>query len=165
MSARHGFRMRSASHAASRHFGPNMTPMVDVVMVILIFFMAGSAVLGPEWLLGLSIDDVAEAVAPDAEESPEQGDPFALDLPTTVVTVSLTVDAQGETRVHGLGVANGGIAELSRRLVALRESGAASTLEILVTPSPDAPYEDVIRAYELVRDARPARVALTRSEE
>lgn len=29
-----------------------MTPMVDVVMVILVFFMVSAAFLGPEWLLG-----------------------------------------------------------------------------------------------------------------
>ena len=33
------------------HFGPNMTPMVDVVMVILIFFMASAAFMGDEWFL------------------------------------------------------------------------------------------------------------------
>ena len=37
------------------HFGPNMTPMVDVVMVILIFFMASAAFVGEEWFLFAAI--------------------------------------------------------------------------------------------------------------
>jgi len=32
-----------------------MTPMVDVVMVILIFFMASAAFLGAEWFLKAAI--------------------------------------------------------------------------------------------------------------
>ena len=47
-------RPRRALDAHGMHFGPNMTPMVDVVMVILVFFMAATAVLGPEWFLRAS---------------------------------------------------------------------------------------------------------------
>ncbi|MEM7629073.1 MAG: biopolymer transporter ExbD [Planctomycetota bacterium] len=47
-------RPRRALDAHGMHFGPNMTPMVDVVMVILVFFMASTAVLGPEWFLRAS---------------------------------------------------------------------------------------------------------------
>ncbi|MFG0305256.1 MAG: ExbD/TolR family protein [Phycisphaerales bacterium JB040] len=50
-----GFRNRSplAAHGVGHGigFGPNLTPMVDVVMVILIFFMAAASFLGPEWFL------------------------------------------------------------------------------------------------------------------
>src|SRR5215813_7077601 len=45
------FRRRNAQALYDQHYGPNMTPMVDVVMVILIFFMASTAFLGPEWFL------------------------------------------------------------------------------------------------------------------
>ncbi|MEL6739544.1 MAG: biopolymer transporter ExbD [Planctomycetota bacterium] len=48
-------RPRRALDAHGMHFGPNMTPMVDVVMVILVFFMASTAVLGPEWFLRASV--------------------------------------------------------------------------------------------------------------
>ena len=41
---------RRGMHDA-RHVGPNMTPMVDVVMVILIFFMLGSSFVSPDWYL------------------------------------------------------------------------------------------------------------------
>ena len=45
------FRRRSALAVHDHHVGPNMTPMVDVVMVILIFFMASASIVGPQWLL------------------------------------------------------------------------------------------------------------------
>ena len=43
------FRRRSALYTWQLQFGPNMTPMVDVVMVILIFFMASATFAGAEW--------------------------------------------------------------------------------------------------------------------
>ena len=39
-------RSKIGMHSA-HHVGPNMTPMVDVVMVILIFFMLGSSFTSP----------------------------------------------------------------------------------------------------------------------
>ena len=43
-------RSKIGMHSA-HHVGPNMTPMVDVVMVILIFFMLGSSFTSPVWYL------------------------------------------------------------------------------------------------------------------
>ena len=45
------YRKRNAQALYDLHYGPNMTPMVDVVMVILIFFMSFAAFLGNEWFL------------------------------------------------------------------------------------------------------------------
>ncbi len=63
------FRMRNARANYDSHHGPNMTPMVDVVMVILIFFMASTAILGPEWFLrsGLASRATAAATSPDTD--------------------------------------------------------------------------------------------------
>ncbi|MFZ4431104.1 MAG: biopolymer transporter ExbD [Phycisphaerales bacterium] len=60
---RHGFRNRSARATHESHYGPNMTPMVDVVMVILIFFMASAAILGPEWFIKSNLPVMAAAPA------------------------------------------------------------------------------------------------------
>ena len=38
-------------------FGPNMTPMVDVVLVILIFFMAATTIVGQEWFLSADLPE------------------------------------------------------------------------------------------------------------
>jgi biopolymer transport protein ExbD len=51
MNRRNGLHQRTAAGVYESHHGPNMTPMVDVVMVILVFFMASAAVLGPEWFV------------------------------------------------------------------------------------------------------------------
>jgi len=51
-------------------FGPNMTPMVDVVLVILIFFMASTAFIGPEWFL--------RAALPSDQAADQGGADFSL---------------------------------------------------------------------------------------
>lgn len=158
-------RMRNAASVASRHFGPNMTPMVDVVMVILIFFMAGSTILGPEWFVGARVDD--QTTAAEGSDSPEDqpaDDPFALDLEPTRVMIELIPDAGGQTRVRGLNLDGATLAELAQRLDGLRESGVAPTLEIVVQPSSTTPYQDVILAYELCLAAEPRSASLARSE-
>ena len=156
-------RLRTAATIASRDFGPNMTPMVDVVMVILIFFMAGSSILGPEWFIGARVDE--EQAQPEGNQPSDAppDDPFALDLPPTRVRLELSRDASGATRVTGLNLLGATLDELARRLEELRAGGVASTLEIVVQPSADTAYQDVIRAYELCVQASPRSASLARS--
>jgi biopolymer transport protein ExbD len=156
-------KLRTAATIASRDFGPNMTPMVDVVMVILIFFMAGSSILGPEWFVGARVDEEqAQAEGNQPNETPPD-DPFALDLPPTRVRLELSRDATGATRVTGLNLSGATLDELGSRLEELRASGVSSTLEILVQPSAETAYQDVIRAYELCVEASPRSASLARS--
>lgn len=158
-------RRRDALHNYTMHFGPNMTPMVDIVMVILIFFMAGSAILGPEWFVGARVDEEQrQAEGNEPSDSPPD-DPFALDLPPTRVRVELATDSAGVTRVTGLNLQNATLDDLAARLGELRDSGVASTLEIVVQPSGRTAYQDVIRAYELCVQASPRSASLARSGE
>ncbi len=161
-----GLRMRNAATVASSDFGPNMTPMVDVVMVILIFFMAGSSLLGPEWFLGAKVEEEtpqAQGNTQNQQQAPD--DPFQLDLPPTRVRVELTRSGSGETRLTGMNLTNATIEDFAARLEQVRESGAASTLEIVVQPSPETPYQDVIRVYELCVGAGPRSASLARAAE
>jgi len=52
------------------HVGPNMTPMVDVVMCILIFFMLGSSFVMPELFLKSSMPAIDKQ---GLGESPSDG--------------------------------------------------------------------------------------------
>lgn len=155
-------RLRTAATVASRDFGPNMTPMVDVVMVILIFFMAGSAILGPEWFLGARVEEAQTAPRGDRPGEPPEDDPFALDLPPTRVRVTLA-SVNGATRVEGLNLSNATLDDLAARLRDLRDTGVTPTLEIVVAPSSDTAYQDVIRAYELCAQSGARSASLARS--
>ena len=75
-------------------YGPNLAPMVDVVLVILIFFMASIVFVGPEWFLPAAIPAEANPRASEA------ADPYALPDPT----LSLRIAAmEAGPAVSGLG--------------------------------------------------------------
>lgn len=142
------WRRRDARADYERHHaGPNMTPMVDVVMVILIFFMASTVILGPELLLatGLESDDPA----------PAEGDPrFAIDRPVFEIGIALV---DGRVAVRGLGLSDAGLDALSRaaaRLASeLAPNGGPPDVRMIITPEDAVPYEAVIRVQDRLREA------------
>lgn len=159
-SERRGFRRRNAAVAASRHFGPNMTPMVDIVMVILIFFMAGSAFMGPEWFLNVAVKE--RGTQPEQEPPDEPPEDEGLSLGPTRMTLEILRDGD-RTIVNGLGLTGASIDALGERLRVMRETGASPSVELAIIPAADTPYQDVIRVYDLCVEAEPASVGLVRA--
>lgn len=146
------FRRRSALHSWELHFGPNMTPMVDVVMVILIFFMATATFAGSEWFLRTALPK------PGTERPPPEaaGDP--LKLPPARFELSLT-RAGDRTAATIPGIAGDTLADLSQRLTSLA-GGAGDDIILVIRAAPDVPYADVVRAHDAAAAAGIARVGL-----
>lgn len=148
---RASLRRRGALDRWELRFGPNMTPMVDVVMVILIFYMAATALIGPEWFLRTALPSVGSGAAAVPE------DPFA--LPPARFDVRLSRDAEGRTVADGLG-ATMPLDELDAQLATLgRDAGSGGVL-ILVAPDDDVPYRDVVRVHDACTRAGITRVGL-----
>lgn len=129
----------------------NMTPMVDVVMVILIFFMAATSAFGPEALL-------RSAVAADGGGADVAGaGVFA--LPELGLDVQLASDDDG-VWFTGLGVERAPIDALAD--VAARVAGelAGDVPSVTVTPGDGVSYEDAVRAHAALHAAGFERVAL-----
>lgn len=152
------FRRRTARDVATVHIGPNMTPMVDVVMVILVFFMVSAAFLGPEWLLQGLVPKQTALAGPQSTPSPGQGpkppsgDPlatsavrFTIDLTSTpaVGPVAATVTATGA------GIT--GTIEQVMEALGQKVAGATSEVEVLIRPGPGVPWGPVVRVHELAR--------------
>lgn len=130
------FRDRSAAslHAAAM---PNMTPMVDIVMVILVFFMATASVMGPEWLLKSALaSSKARASAAPAEVKP----------------VRLAISADGATAtVYVTGAPTGiptPMGDLERVLKGLVKEAGAAEVAVSLDPDDGAPYDAVVKAHE-----------------
>lgn len=140
---RQGFRDRSARAMHESHYGPNMTPMVDVVMVILIFFMASAAILGPEWFIKSSLPVMAAAPASD------QPPPTRITVEVSVAGYAVRIDRQPPQPVSEQ--------DLVKVLAAARANAKGECIA-LVAPEPQAPYEQVIIAQEAC-----LRAGLTRS--
>lgn len=142
-----GFRRRDAMHTWSMHFGPNMTPMVDVVMVILIFFMANAAFIGSDWFLKAAIPFEHGR----GSNASVQNDPLA--LPPARVDVVLDADDQGRTNATFLGNAKVPLEAFLAWAAKLPRDESTSKLEVVIKPSPRVPYRDVIQAHAACDEA------------
>lgn len=140
------FRRRNALAVHELHYGPNMTPMVDVVMVILIFFMSSTAILGPEWFLKSSLPTTKAARASD-DEPPRR---VQIRLRATPAGARVDLDERADLTIDALATA---LREMSR------ERGAEK-LVVLIAPDPNAGYEDVVRVHELCERLGLKRVGL-----
>lgn len=147
------FRRRSALAMHDLHFGPNMTPMVDVVMVILIFFMASATFAGAEWF-------VKAGIPREGASTGNQGqgvDP--LKLPPARFEVMLSLSS-GRTVARGPGIGEAELSELPARLTALAAGLSADDLVLIIRPEPDVPYPDVIRAHDAAAQAGIKKVGM-----
>jgi biopolymer transport protein ExbD len=140
----HAWRRRDARAVYEQHTGPNMTPMVDVVMVILIFFMASTVILGPELLLQAGLDRTRETRAGGGGDAR-----FAIEPPS--FTVRLHAEG-GTVVVSGLGLRAGPLSALSPAARALAAEVERS-VPIVLVPEDSVPYEAVILAQETLMEA------------
>ncbi|MBS0197798.1 MAG: biopolymer transporter ExbD [Planctomycetes bacterium] len=143
---KHYFRNRSARAVHEQHAGPNMTPMVDVVMVILIFFMASAAILGPEWFLKSALPVVGGSAAASKTTRIKITVARGPDA-TPLITITAGDAPPKESSLSGLAAI----------LAALPDKSNAIAL---VSPSADVPYDWVVRVHEACAQAGIARVGL-----
>lgn len=133
---KHAFRQRSARAVYEAHSGPNMTPMVDVVMVILIFFMASAAMLGPEWFL--------KAALPVTVKGTPNRPPVRLSL-------RLAPGSEGSAHAH-ISIDGDPERDLpldqARSFLEMQHKAAGERLLVLITPDPAVNYDDVVRVHE-----------------
>lgn len=141
----HGWRRRDARAIYEQHAGPNMTPMVDVVMVILIFFMASTVILGPELLMQAGLDRTRPASAGGSGGDAR----FAIEPPS--FTVRLHAEG-GSVVVSGLGLDASPLSALPSVARALAAE-VEITVSIVLVPEDTVPYEAVILAQETLMEA------------
>lgn len=149
------FRRRDALAVYEAHGGPNMTPMVDVVMVILIFFMASTSLLGPEVLLRATLEE---------ERTATRGDPGGAAAPRLApptLTVRLEPDDGGRAVFSGLGARREPVARLDERAAAARARlGEDAAIPVVIEAAGGVRYAAVIEAQDALRDAGFERVGV-----
>ncbi|MBY0311567.1 MAG: biopolymer transporter ExbD [Phycisphaerales bacterium] len=139
---RRGFRRRGALDQHSLHFGPNMTPMVDIVLVILIFFMATAAFMGSEWFLRAAIPFQAGR----GTNATKPNDPLA--PPPTRMDVVLDVDAaNSRTVVSFLGFSRVSMEQFEDRIASFPDGDATRNIQVLIKPTRSVPYRDIVRTH------------------
>lgn len=149
-----GLTGRTARETWEGRFGPNMTPMVDIVLVILIFFMAGTTFLGQEWFL--RSESFRSARVP--------GRPDALDLPPVWLTISLSVGDGGRTLFAGLDSDRSkrlDLAAFGERLREFARGTDTAKIIVVLVPDPAVPYKDVVAVHEACAAAGIERVGIS----
>ncbi|MBL8874186.1 MAG: biopolymer transporter ExbD [Phycisphaerae bacterium] len=137
----HIFRRRNALAVHEEHYAPNMTPMVDVVMVILVFFMASASVLGPEWLLKTALPPSKPTVV----KVPEQMLRIEL-LLTTKGSKDVVITTRSASAIPTL--VDAPIEHIDNWLTEVTKDRSPKELAIVVRPRENVPYEAVIQMHE-----------------
>ena len=147
--------------AAAVHYdaGPNMTPLVDVVMVILIFFMiAGSFTGTTHYLLsntpisasGSGGAAVPEDFVPDETLQVDVDQPLADQFRARVGTAEPTADP---------AVVRGVLEARARQYAAIGKPVA--DVQVLIAPRGDVTFGNLIKVYEAAQLAGYQKVAFT----
>jgi biopolymer transport protein ExbD len=118
---------------------PNLAPMIDVILVLTIFFMCATKFSGDERKFDLDL--------------PQAGDAAAVDGPRPEV---LEVEASGGLRLAGDEI---GIGDLATRLAALRVD--RPDLAVMIRGENAVPHGRMAEVYEACRVAGVRQVAIS----
>ena len=145
--------------------GPNMTPLVDVVMVILIFLMLAGKFEDAEHFM--------EPKLPVAENAPGEvtDKPF---IPKTIVSIDVRPDPRDPEQIKFIAstvTATGTLASgdpevlregLSRLRDGIKGQGKSDDeIQVLIRPSRSLSYDALIKVYEAANRAEFTNVSFT----
>ncbi len=135
------------------HVGPNMTPMVDIVMCILIFFMLETSLAVPEMFLK------SNTAAIDKTDLGASTGPAK--LPSVRMIIKLSVGKLGEKDVTAVAAFNEAPLPMNAtgdavkplddaiyQHLAERRKTISDEVQVLIAPDKDVPYQDVITIYD-----------------
>ena len=131
---------RSVFGKTNQRSGLMMTPMVDVVLVILIFFMASTTIAGYEWFLEAAVE------APVESEVDKQEARFV--LPAAVIDVDLVRGDDGATVVFGISGDAGVSVELAAGAIGGMEIGDSGSLTVRLWAGDDVAMGDVMAVHD-----------------
>ncbi len=131
----------------SNRFGPNMTPMVDVTLVILIFFMASATIAGQEWFL--------RADLPEDQDQNQTRSGFTLPVP--MLNADLFLQDQ-QILVRGIGVEPRSLESVIEQIRSMNPQ-ASEGLVLSLRAGDDVPYSAVIALHDAAESVS-MRVAL-----
>ncbi len=135
-----------------RHvYGPNLAPMVDVVLVILIFFMASIVFVGPEWFLPAALPDER---TPDETESQ---DPYA--LPDATLDVRVSIEG-GAPTVTGLGPGSIELDNFEDHTRAQLAGANAEAIKIRLSAGEGVAWQHVVTTQDILTRVGIRQIAL-----
>jgi biopolymer transport protein ExbD len=108
--------------------GINLTPLIDVVFLLLIFFMV-STTFNRETQLSIDLPEAQGKAVEVAEQK-----------------IEILIDESGGYRVNGQGLVDGRLRTLQAAIYKI--SAGDTTLPMIITADAQAAHEDVVRAMD-----------------
>ena len=140
--------------------GPNMTPLVDVVMVILIFLMLAGSFAGAEHFLTSNMP-VSQSGVGGAELPPG----FIPDEPIEIRVDSPTPDkfmaTAGQIRTDDPAVLTAALTKLRKALNA--QGKADDKIQVKIGPGKNVKYRFLVQVYEAAMEAGYTKIAFATS--
>jgi biopolymer transport protein ExbD len=145
--------------------GPNMTPLVDVVMVILIFLMLAGSFGANEWYLTSNLPLTEKGVG-NVEPKPGQ-------VPDEIFELQILSDATYGFRVLAGDINSQGrrpdrewlIGKLTAKKLQYDRAGTpVDQIQVVLAPSNSAKYSDITLVYEAALKAQFKKVAFRASQ-
>ena len=145
--------------------GPNMTPLVDVVMVILIFLMLAGSFGANEWYLTSNLPLTERGVG-NVEPKPGQ-------VPDEIFELQILSDATYGFRVLAGDINSQGktpdrdwlVAKLQAKKAQFDKAGTkVDQIQVVLAPSNSAKYSDITLVYEAALKAQFKKVAFRASQ-
>ncbi len=155
-------RRKTALQIYEGHIGPNMTPMVDVVMVILIFFMASASILGPTWLLRSTLPP-----KPSATVQPPKDELVRIRVQLEFkngATLAKWTESIGEAPAVPAAESGAALKLLQARLTELSRSHELTKIVVLIDPALTVPYSDVVQIHSICQKLGIDKVGLASTE-
>ncbi len=132
------------------HTGPNMTPMVDIVMCILIFFMIASSLV-PEFLLASPL--LAAPTTTDVRQR--------VNVPPPPARAEIEIKKDGQDiwvaafgNVMKMDRPGAGANEAILALFESKKAGLSDDVQIIIRPQRLVRYQDVVTIYDFCIKAR-----------
>ncbi len=135
------------------HVGPNMTPMVDIVMCILIFFMLGTTIAVPEFILKsntASLDQEGLGSEPGAQKLP----PVRMNIKLAranlagKLTTIVTAFNEDSLPMNAITDADQRLNQAIEARLTQRRATISDEVQVLIVPDRNVPYQDVITIYD-----------------
>lgn len=123
---------------------PNLAPMVDVTMVILIFFMLGTSFAASEGVFSTQLP---------TQLGPGGGSAVSIIPQVRIALVQEPGESTCRILVLGKSLSENSFEALAAYLREKREAGADPTGRILLSADPDVKYEQVVAAMDACVEA------------
>lgn len=129
-----------------------MTPMIDVIFLLLVFFLTTSSFQLVEQLLPSAMSDESAATGSSDQPPPE---PTQDAIDQVVIKLKLS-GLQAVANMNGSDLAE--FSQLQARLKSL--SSVRADVPVIIDPAGDVPAKDVVQAYDWARQVGLSRVYL-----